>query len=84
MRAELAARGIATEMPGERKILPGGSFDREFLSIGLPVVSADGREALGTRSSVSAPEAGSGELYYARRGGDGLWFVTDHLGTWIA
>jgi hypothetical protein len=75
--------GRAAETHATRR-LKSGLFRQDVLSFSLPVVTADGREALANVSEVGAPLAGAGFVWHLRRDDNGVWKVTSTLGTWIS
>jgi hypothetical protein len=62
----------------------GSSYRSEILSVSLPVISRDGKEALLTSSSVSGPLAAGGSLEYLRRQPSGGWAVVSSAELWVS
>lgn len=71
-------------MVGSRERGRSGAEAGFILSIGLPVLSADGHEALAAAAMTCGSRCGAGVLYHLRQGKDGRWQVTDSVGLWIS
>lgn len=91
--AELTRRGIAHQRDGKtyayRSEDADGDGDAdgykyELVSVTLPVVSANGNEALVEASSIVGPEAGVGQIHHLRHRPLFGWRITDAVGTWIS
>jgi hypothetical protein len=59
-------------------------YKATILSLGMPVVSRDGREALVETGVVCGPLCGAGSLLHLRRDPAGAWRVTGSQMTWIS
>ena len=62
----------------------GSSYKAELLSISLPLVSRDGKEAVLISSSATGPLAAGGFLEYLRRLPSGAWVVVSSAGLWVS
>ncbi|MCW3849305.1 hypothetical protein OF829_18865 [Sphingomonas sp. LB-2] len=86
--AELTRRGIAHDRDGRKhdtgKAAPEpDGIDAEIMMVTLPVLSADGSEAVLEDGRVYGPEAGGGQIVHLRRRFLLGWQVTDHNPTWV-
>lgn len=81
---EAQARGLRLAHENERPRLRGGVYAVRLQTVGLPVVSPDGDEALAYVDSTAGPLAGGGFLVLLRRAADGGWTIAGRLGLWIS
>lgn len=59
-------------------------WDGIFVSVSMPAISADGREAIMMTGITFAPLAGGGNEVYLRRNRHGRWVVKYQQPTWIS
>jgi hypothetical protein len=63
---------------------PSKAFMASIETISLPVVTADGRQAVLASSGVSGPLAGGGFLQFLERQADGRWKVSAFSPLWVS
>ncbi|KSB90181.1 hypothetical protein AS593_17600 [Caulobacter vibrioides] len=81
---EALARGLRLVRETEKPRLRGGLYAVRIQTVGLPVVSPDGAEALAYVDSTAGPLAGGGNLVLLRRAADGGWTIAGRLVLWIS
>jgi hypothetical protein len=86
-RKRLAARHVrfgeaAVQWAARRR--PNGSYRAGIVTISLPAVSADGRQAVLGVSTVFAPLGGGASLVHLTRNEAGAWEVAGSIGLWVS
>jgi len=75
---EMMAKSMASWHNGN------GLYSSFIVSLSLPVLSPDGREALAYESSTAGPLGGGGHIIHLRRNRADRWVVVDELSRWIS
>jgi hypothetical protein len=73
-----AAATAATQLDGKR------SYRATVVTVSVPVLSHDGKQAVLASSQVSGPLAGAGSVFYLQRDGAGHWTVVSRLPLWVS
>lgn len=81
---EAQARGLRLAGENEKPRLRGEFYKVRMQTVGLPVVSPDGSEALAYVDSTSGPLAGGGFLVLLRRAADGVWRIAGRRLLWVS
>jgi hypothetical protein len=81
---EAQARGLRLAGENEKPRLRGEFYKVRMQTVGLPVVSPDGSEALAYVDSTSGPLAGGGFLVLLRRAADGAWRIAGRRLLWVS
>jgi hypothetical protein len=63
---------------------PDDDWDAIWVSVSMPAISSDGKEAIMMSGLTFAPLAGGAEEVYLRRDRDGRWVVKYKQNTWIS
>lgn len=85
--AELEKRRIAHGRDAAQRAAvadASGRYGANVISVALPVLSADGNQALVAASTVRGQENGEGEVFHLRRQTDGSWRIVARAMTWIS
>ena len=89
VRGFLERNGIVHDQPAIDQILAkagkgaASSFPLQIFSLSLPVLGADGRDALTDTGFVANVMGGSGEVIHLRKGAHGHWRRTDAFTSWV-
>jgi hypothetical protein len=87
MRARLTAMHISYGVAAARQAVrhrSNGHFGAVILTISMPSVSADGRDAVLGESSYFGPLSGGASLIHLQRNGTGRWQVVGQIGLYVS
>ena len=83
-KAGIAHGAKAVDRAVDPRRMTAQGYAETVLGVSVPVVSADGADALVLTHNVSAPLGGGGQANRLRRGANGRWTVVAIRGLWVS